>query len=334
MYKLLILLSLWMIAGGAKAWECTTVQPSTIVSPQNVTIGRDLPVGSLIGTQIVTSPVTAYSCVDHEDGIIANQTFGIKAYGTFDSMLNGRRIYKTNVPGVGYSISGITSQCAGGTGSISGSNTIRGQVDTLKLCESTTGMVAKQLVGNMLIAYFKISTVTGSGTVAAGPVGAFVQLNNLVILTEPEAVVSINAFNITTAACSLNTTYIPVDMKEVPKNKFNGKHSTPGESSTKSFNLPMNCDAGVKVKIKMEGDIFDADKGVVNVAGGADAATGVGIQLLRNDQPMPLGSDIDLGSISTDGAFSVPLKARYYQTGDHVTAGKANGMMSFTLTYP
>ncbi|WP_431224614.1 fimbrial protein [Serratia sp. L9] len=265
--------------------------------------------------------------------MIASQTFGIKAYGTFDSMLNGRRIYKTNVPGVGYSISGITSHCAGGTGFISGSNTIRGQADTLKLCESSTGMVAPQLVGNLLIAYFKTASVTGSGTVSGGPVGAFVLLNNLVIMAEPEAVVSINAFNITSAACTLNTTNIPVDMKEVPKKNFNGKNSTPGDNHTKSFNLPMNCDAGIKVKIRMEGDIFDAAKGVVNVASGAGAATGVGIQLLRNDQPMPLGEDIELGSISTNGAFSVPLKARYYQTGDHITSGKANGMMSFTMTY-
>nr|WP_318382409.1 fimbrial protein [uncultured Enterobacter sp.] len=333
MYTRLLLLALGLFTGSAHAWNCTTLQPSTLVSPQNVTISRHLPVGSLIGTQIVTPPVGAFSCIDHEDGIIANQTFGIRAYGTFDSMLNGRRIYKTSVPGVGYSISGITSHCAGGTGSISGSNTIRGQADTLKLCESTDGMVAPLLTANLLIAYFKIAAETGSGTVSGGPVGAFVLLSNLVIMQEPDAVVSINPFTITTPACTLTTTTIPVDMKEVPKTHFNGKDSTPGDSHTRAFTLPMSCNAGTKVSVKMEGDIFDATKGVINVASGAGAATGVGIQLLYNDRPMPLGADIPVGDLPAGGSLSVPLKARYYQTGNSIGAGKANGMLAFTMTY-
>jgi type 1 fimbria pilin len=48
---------------------------------------------------------------------------------------------------------------------------------------------------------------------------------------------------------------------------------------------------------------------------------------------MALGSDIAVGTSSTGGSFSVPLKARYYQTGDTITTGTANGVLSFTMTY-
>jgi type 1 fimbria pilin len=122
-------------------------------------------------------------------------------------------------------------------------------------------------------------------------------------------------------------------MRDVDKNAFSGKGSTPGDAYTQSFNLPMTCNAGTKVSVKMEGSIFDANRGVINTTSGNNAATGVGIQLLYNNLPMALGSDIAVGTSSTGGSFSVPLKARYYQTGDTITTGTANGVLSFTMTY-
>jgi hypothetical protein len=44
-----------------------------------------------------------------DQGVISNQVFGVMANGTFDSMVNGRRVYKTNVAGIGYAISGSTT---------------------------------------------------------------------------------------------------------------------------------------------------------------------------------------------------------------------------------
>ncbi|WP_431222077.1 fimbrial protein [Serratia sp. L9] len=95
----------------------------------------------------------------------------------------------------------------------------------------------------------------------------------------------------------------------------------------------MTCNAGTKVSVKMEGDIYDATRGVINTVGGNDAASGLGIQLLYNDQPMPLGSDVSVGASSSGGGFTVPLKARYYQTGDKITPGTANGVLTFTMLY-
>jgi hypothetical protein len=55
----------------------------------------------------------------------------------------------------------------------------------------------------------------------------------------------------------------------------------------------------------MEGNIFDATRGVINTTSGNNAATGVGIQLLYNNQPMALGSDVGVGTSSASGGFSV-----------------------------
>ncbi|XHA15853.1 fimbrial protein [Citrobacter farmeri] len=329
----LLLVALGLFTRTALAWDCSTVTPSTTLSPQNITISRDLPVGAVIGTQIMTPTVNAFSCFDSQAGVISNQTFGVKAIGTFDSMVNGVRVYKTNVNGIGYAISATTAKCAGGNASVTGSNTIRGDINTAQLCQNTTGMISPGLNGSVTVTFYKTATETGSGTISARTVGALVLLNNSLLWQSPEAAVNINAFTVTTPACKLTTASIPVDMKEVDKNAFNGKGTTPGETYTQSFSLPMTCNAGTAVSVRMEGDIYDATKGVINTTSGSNAATGVGIQLLYDNQPMRLGSDVAVGASGIGGGFSVPLKARYYQTGERITTGAANGVLSFTMTY-
>ncbi|WP_407309199.1 fimbrial protein [Pseudomonas sp. nanlin1] len=76
------------------------------------------------------------------------------------------------------------------------------------------------------------------------------------------------------------------------------------------------------------------DIGVLSLASDA-SATGVGIQILRADStPMPLLAEVDFGSIPTgSNNMVIPLKARYYQTGPTVTRGRANGALSFTVSY-
>lgn len=336
MYRMLtgvLFLGLGLCSPSAMAWDCTTLTPSTTVSPQNITIARDLAVGAIVGTQVVTPTINAFNCADSELGVISNQYFGVKALGTFDSVQNGRRIYKTSLEGIGYAISGSTSKCAGGSATVDGSNAIRGDANTALLCENTTGMIDPVLDGSVTVTFYKTAAETGSGTVNGKAVGALVLLNNTLLWQYPEATVNMSTFTVTTPACKLTTASIPVDMKDVDRNAFQGKDSTPGDAYTRAFTLPMTCNAGTDVSVKMEGDIFDAARGVFNISGGNNAATGVGIQLLYDNQPMALGSEVAVGSSTAGGGFTVPLKARYYQTGERITPGTANGMLSFTMTY-
>ncbi|WP_276867300.1 fimbrial protein [Enterobacter oligotrophicus] len=336
MYRILgilLFIPLGLFSHAALAWNCATVTPSTTISPQNITIPRDLPVGSVIGTPITTPLIRAFNCWSGEQGVLSHQIFGVRALGRFEILLNGRRMYRTDIPGVGYSVSGATTICAGGEKTITGSDTIRTDVNTVRLCENESGMIYTDLNATVTITFYKIASETGSGTIPSLSVASLTMLNNLLLWHSPEAAVNINAFTITTPACNLQTTFVPVNMKDVDKKAFNGKGTTPGDAHTQSFTLPMVCNAGTRVSVKMEGNIFDANKGVLNITGGTNAATGVGLQLLYNNQPMVLGSDVAVGTSSSSGGFSVPLKARYYQTGDSITTGTANGVAAFTITY-
>lgn len=322
---------LGLCSHSAMAYECITLTPSTTLSPRDLTVSSDLPVGAVIGTEMVTPIIYAYSCANTDSGNIGMQAFGIKAIGTYDTMLNGQRVYKTNVAGVGYSISGKTSQCAGGSATVNGSGGIDGGVNTAKFCDKF-GIISPTLTGSLIVTYYKTAAEVGSGTVVGGPVGSLVVVNNYSYWQTPEATLSVNGFRVNPPSCKLTTTSIPVNLKDVDKKFFNGKGSTPGDAFTQSFNLPLKCSVGTNVSVKMEGDIYDATQGVINTTRGNNAATGVGIQLLYNNYPVILGSSFTVDHYS-DVSVNVPYKARYYQTGDRITPGTANGMVSLTMTY-
>ncbi|MBB1201599.1 fimbrial protein [Enterobacteriaceae bacterium 89] len=326
------LLLLGLFSRSALAWECKTLISSITVTPPSMTVPRDLPVGSPIGNPVNAPPINAFVCENTDVGDINNQILGPRGMGTFESMLNGRRIYKTNIDGIGYSISASTTHCDGASAIVTGSNTIKGQIDTANMCETTNGMISAIIRATMTVTFYKTATTTGSGTVTGRNVGTLAMLNNSVLWQNPEPLFNINPFTVTTTACKVLSSNIRVRMKEVKKNAFSGKDSTPGDAFTQSFALPMSCDAGTPVNVRLEGDVYDATKGVFNIASGPDAATGVGIQLLHDNQPLALNTDVPVGT-SQGGSFTVPLQARYYQTGNSVTPGMANGMVSFTMTY-
>ncbi|MGY2261846.1 fimbrial protein [Pseudomonas sp. SDO55104_S430] len=80
----------------------------------------------------------------------------------------------------------------------------------------------------------------------------------------------------------------------------------------------------------------DGSLGIFNLSPTSTAA-GMGIQILRGDgvTPVPLGSDADFGLIEDGKDKVLDFKARFYQLKNSadIRAGKAEGSLSFTLTY-
>jgi type 1 fimbria pilin len=71
----------------------------------------------------------------------------------------------------------------------------------------------------------------------------------------------------------------------------------------------------------------------LNLSADTSAAKGVALQLLYNDQPLPLSSRVKWQTTAADGNYAIPLKARYLQTDASVTPGVANAAATFTVTY-
>ncbi|HDT6566761.1 TPA: fimbrial protein [Enterobacter cloacae] len=322
---------LLLLSGAAKAWDCGIPFPSTTVTPGDIVVPYNASVGTTL-SQVTTPIQNKFLCSDTTVPL-TNQSFGIKALGTYDMSINNQRIYKTNINGIGYSISGSTTSCGFKQGAVSGSNTIGGNIDTYMLCQNLNGLINPELNGNWTITFYKTAQDTGSGVVTGAVVGSYAVLGNTLVWWYQEPTVTVSSFNVRSPACKVITPSISVTMGDVDKNAFHGEGTSPGDQYTKTFDIPLTCNAGTNVKIKFDGDAYDATKGVIKTITANNSATGVGIQLLYNNLNIKLGEYIAAGNSSSGGTFMIPMKARYYQTGSIITPGEANGIVTITLTY-
>lgn len=141
---------------------------------------------------------------------------------------------------------------------------------------------------------------------------------------------SVNRITAFTPTCSVNTTNIDVPLGSTPAGDFSGIGSTP---RTKNFNLGLWCDDGVNMIMTLNAtqSAETTDKSVIALNGN-DAAKGVGIQVLYNNNLVRLGQPLSLGA-SHYGVNDIPFTARYIQTQSKITGGSASATATFTMTY-
>ncbi|CAI1072265.1 fimbrial protein [Serratia quinivorans] len=191
------------------------------------------------------------------------------------------------------------------------------------------------LGANARIIFVATGKLTASTyTTAAKTVGTYAGYTNTsTVYASNPIVLPAVTFNVNVTSCTVNNATIPVSLGNVQKSDFTGIGSTAAETA---YNITLNCSTGTPVKLTLEGTA-DSSKatGVLALtsAGTSGVASGLGVQLLRNNTPVTLGSLISIGTTTSAGAYSIPLTARYYQTGSTVTAGSANSTATFTLTY-
>lgn len=150
-----------------------------------------------------------------------------------------------------------------------------------------------------------------------------------------------SGITIVSSSCEVDagTRNIAVDFGSVPSSQFTGVGST---NTERGFDIGLNCvgptmgEDLVRLSFGYTPDPSGA-AGVIRIDDGPEAASGVGIQLLdaRTDTPIPQGERVEVGRIAAPGAhqFSLPLKARYYQTTPSVGGGSTQAIATFTIEY-
>ena len=325
----------WAIASDTQAFTCNLVTAATSLSSPDLIVQRDLPVGSAIGNELVSGVVSVYNCTNEPPPALTKQEFGVKSWGTYAMMLSGRRIYSTNIAGIGYAIGATSVSNCNTTGYVDGSNSPDTNLDNRIIC-TTNGLLPNQPVtAQVRIQFYKTAQTTGSGRLTlSGSAGSFILLNTYgAVGWSAESFVSVASFNVKSVACSVKNTAIAVPMGAIVKRAFKGPGTWPDDANTRSFGIDLACDAGTKINFQIDGSAQDASRGILNLTGGNGSATGVGIQLLYKDAPLVLSSVINNGVVSGSGNYSIPIKARYYQTASNITSGTANASATFTLTY-
>lgn len=122
-------------------------------------------------------------------------------------------------------------------------------------------------------------------------------------------------------SCIVETPKLNVQMGTVFKNNFKGKGSTTGE---RTFNIDVKCRGVNQAYITWQG----GDSNGVIPADKNSSATGVGIQIFAKNTPIIFNKKLDID-------FFKPLSysAKFYQTGNSVTAGTVNATATFTIDY-
>lgn len=261
---------------------------------------------------------------DSNEIIRCDRTGGGSWVGTVDKGVpvpNTNRIYRTNIPGIGIRI---------GFQRRSSDQPKHFPFSTRVDANSAESSSAKNWV--ITVELYKLDKDTGNGSLDAGVYASMYSSD--FPADALKVVVSGNATSIVTPSCTAAPTPT-VQLGKVWKNLFSSVGSTAAEQS---FDIKLNCREAkpelnaVYLRMDAKPDTSGAP-GVIALSFDANAATGVGIQLLDKDrQPVTYGESALVG-MSKDGVYSVPFHARYYQTASQVTAGVANGTATFTLEY-
>ncbi|MGR2705476.1 hypothetical protein B7453_17805 [Pseudomonas sp. IB20] len=334
MVRFIIVVGMAMLhISSAKAYTCNVSTPSTTLTIPNMVISRDAPIGTKIGSTLSTGALNAYSCTNQAP-VMQRQTFGVGALGARGTSINGRNIYLLGDSGVGYTVGLTYKDCDGSSGYIDDSTAgiFNLGPDTYSSCGAYT-MLPQPMVLTIFLDFYKVGDLKRGSVAAQGVAAAITKIDNS--RTYNSAVVRSSAFTLSSQGCSVSSTVISVPMGTINSSEFTGVGSATGD---KSFSIPLNCDASTKVGLSVTGGSAgnsSASNGLINLdsSSSSTVASGIKLQILKDGNPIQLGSFIDIGTVASEGVLSIPLTARYYQSGTPITGGVANGSATFTLRY-
>lgn len=337
-FQVLALVMLLIGSKGALAGSCTGGnQTFTLSLPESVAVPRDVPVGTLLVNWTYSNAATnLWSCTANTETAGGRGKLGPGFTSSTGQTYSGAgapggatyTVYATNVQGVGivvaynpyvafssYNWNGWRSIATGWSGL-----TISGQVGT----QNVGGQIAVALVKTGPISGGIVSSVTVAQT-------APVMVNTLTGQADSYVITPVT---VTALACTTPDVTVPLGSHS--RAELTGVNTY---TASTSFNVGLNsCPAGmnsVKYRIDPVTSVANSAQSVVTLDT-SSGATGVGVQLLDgNGSVFKLSTNTTFSSYdkSLGGSYTIPFKARYYQTGATVSPGTANTSMTFTMTY-
>lgn len=316
------------------AWSffaCNTESAGVTINAPTLVVQRDVPVGARLVAPEFYSPITLlFSCPEGRTYPTGGHYLGVKAAIPYSGMStgDGARLYKTNIPGLGIQLGGIWANQAAGIGWVGVGNNVDGNVNQAAFL-SNAGVMRTATAG-AAVTFYKIGDM--SSGVLTQKVASLI-LGNVNSWAQPEVPVNITGMSVSVLACSLTTPTVAAPLGNVYATAFTGVGSTTGNVD---FNLGLNCAAGTKVNVTMNGtqntDTANTSVLALTGAGSAGVAKGVGAQILYNNTPLNIGSRLLLKT-AAGGIETFPFKARYYQTLSNVLPGSANATATLSITY-
>jgi type 1 fimbria pilin len=335
MKNLFVALFIAFLSNGAKAAvTCSTnAGPFTVMLPSTVTLPSAPTVGTLLTTWVTTGSATTYSCNSSAIywGAVAT---GANTGRQYSEGALTYTVYATGTPGIGIVIRADSSTMSfpltQTTQHIDGNNGNTQLGTKVEVALIATGAIAPtNTISSQLVAQTYIDI--GGGTYQY-PINYSIPA------------ISVKLQNPT---CTVATPSIAVPLGNIGQRAFSGIGST---SPSQAFNIQLHCSGGASGLTTTVYTTLTDQTNTANVSGtlaltASSTATGIGIQILSNMNVISYGPDSNVignknqlqagqtQSGPSSSIFTIPLTARYVQTGNNVTAGTANGQATFTMSY-
>jgi len=145
---------------------------------------------------------------------------------------------------------------------------------------------------------------------------------------------------------SIVNTPCAVDVDSTNQTVTLGQYRQSSFKQTGDTSAPVNFSIGLvdcsvdvykSAAITFKGQTMDGKQDVLALNGGSaseQTAEGVGIQILQNSTPVTVDGSTPAGTTALlEGANNIAFQARYISTAETVSAGAADSMAEFTITY-
>ncbi|CNK23993.1 putative fimbrial subunit [Yersinia enterocolitica] len=143
----------------------------------------------------------------------------------------------------------------------------------------------------------------------------------------------LNSIPVEQLGCTIYTPNLNFNLGRQQQKDFTGIGPI-GSGQTKQ--IALKCHPGTKYSLQVDGIEEPGYPGVIKLTPESGAATGVGVQLHANGQPVEFGKAKEMGQTAASGTDikeNIDITARYYQTAPTITPGSANASATYTMTY-
>lgn len=301
-------------------------------------IARDAEIGSVIGpvagSQLTRSPIKI-RCDNDGSGLLTAQIMPtVAVHPNPLPPVNGwnvdGKVLETTIPGVGLYIR-LQHPYSGAT------NAFRPRDDVALPYEGYNNWNISPLLlelQNLSATYTLIKT----GPIPAGPQSFSQRIaQGTVSDIGPYMNLTVNG-QVQQAQCTLKSDAVSADPVLLGRHDLGAFTGVGATTPMVDFHIMLNdCEddpsgGTARAFIRLDGDIKDPDLGLFGLTS-TSGASGIAIQLLRNDgSPMKLGTD-ELASNLGRKDIRIDFRARYYQVDPVVKAGSADGKLNFTISY-
>lgn len=292
------------------AWSAGCPAVENVTAPSTLNIDPSLAVGSIVGSTTVTFASGAAECPAGTFHAGTNY-YSINGIG----VPNGN-LYPTSIPGIAYKAR-VTAGWPGTELTYTWPSSLT----------DTVVPIPRTYSGGYIKVDFVKTGPLGSGTFGPQTIGRLT-INNVPILefylNSPIVLAPV------TPACTITQSAIAVNLDDTNTSQLTSMGNT---SKDKAFSIPLNCTSASNISLSFSGDIADTNNAVFSNLSGSTNANSVGVQILKDNTPVPTaaGTYLNLGTIN--GSVSVPMTARYYALTNNADAGAVSAIAYATIMY-